>query len=116
MTTEAAKYTLAVAKKLQEAVNDVCRPPSEVSRPISEPVLPHSLFVGTRGYIEKIVYQINHSYSSSSYDACAVMVRRLVEILIIEAFEHKGISSKIQNPDKTFFYLQDLISAALSES
>ena len=116
MIADNTKFTLALAKKMQEAVDEVCHLPSEVSRPISEPVLPNSLFVNTRGYIEKIVYQINHSYSATCYDACAVMIRRLVEILIIEAFEHHGKSSKIQNSDKTFFYLHDLISSALSES
>jgi Domain of unknown function (DUF4145) len=116
MTADKTKYTLAFAKKMQEAIDEICLLPSEISRPISEPVLPSSLFVGTRGYIEKIVYQINHSYSATCYDACAVMIRRLVEILIIEAFEHHGKSSKIQNSDKIFFYLQDLINIALSES
>ena len=37
-------------------------PPSTGTRPKSEMVLPHSLVKNTRGYIERIVYQVNGSY------------------------------------------------------
>lgn len=82
----------------------------------SELVLPHSLFENTRGYIQKIVYQINRTYEQTCYDACAVMIRRLVEVLIIEAFEKYGMVAKIKNADGDFVYLQDLIFATLAES
>lgn len=91
------------------------RPPVEITTSPNEPVLPSSLFKGTRGYIEKIVIQINRTYEHTCYDACAVMMRRLVEVLIIEAFEHHGISKKIQDASGDFFYLQNLIAAALAE-
>lgn len=116
MSSNTAKIVAGAAKAIQKIADTTLRPPSEVTRPINEPVLPHSLFVGTRGYLEKIVYQINRTYEHTCYDACAVMIRRLVEILIIETFEHHGISSKIKNSSGDFLYLQDLINSALSES
>jgi hypothetical protein len=44
------------------------------------------------------------------------MMRRLIETLIIEAFEHHGIAHKIKNPVGDFLHLADLVAATLSES
>jgi hypothetical protein len=90
--------------------------PDEPELPASEQVIPRSLVRGTRGYIEKIVYQINGSYEHGWFDACAVMIRRLVETLIIEVFEEKNIADKIKGPTGDFLYLRDLVSKTLAES
>jgi hypothetical protein len=113
---EVAKFALDLAKQIQKEAPAIYLPPSEGSKPKSEMVLPHSHVSKTRGYIEKVVYQINGSYENGWYDACAVMIRRLVETLIIEAFEYHGISDKIKNPSTgDFYYLKDLISLTISE-
>jgi hypothetical protein len=44
-----------------------------------------------------------------------VMIRRLIETLIIEAFEHHKIADKIKTPGGDFFYLSDLITHTLNE-
>lgn len=49
---------------------------------------------GTRGYIERFCHQINRSYENGRYDGRAVMIKRLIETRIIEAFARRlGISS-----------------------
>jgi len=68
-----------------------------------------------RGYIVAIGRQMNGSYTSGWYDACANMMRRLLEAAIIEAFEAKGIETKIQNSKGDFVQLTELISIALAE-
>jgi hypothetical protein len=73
------------------------------------------LVSNTRGYIEKVANQINGCYENGWFDACAVMVRRLLETLIIECFEHYHIEAKIKK-NGDYMYLRDLISAMLSES
>ncbi len=50
------------------------------------------------------------------YDACAVMIRRLIETLIIESFEKASIADKIKNDNGDFLYLKDLIAKCLSET
>lgn len=95
---------------------DVLLPPEEGLVALGQPVINSSLVRGTRGYIERITKQINGTYSNGWYDACAVMIRRMLETLIIEAFEAHGLSARIQGPSGDFFYLKDLIPAALSES
>lgn len=69
----------------------------------------------TREYIMRVANQINGSYENGWYDACAVMLRRLIETLIIEAFESHNISNKIKNSSGDFLYLKDLIDKTLSE-
>ncbi|WP_232089918.1 hypothetical protein [Sphingomonas sp. HMP6] len=45
-----------------------------------------------------------------------MMLRRLLETLIIEAFEKHGIAEKIQNSSGDFLFLRDLIDRAVSET
>src|SRR5437868_4908031 len=49
--------------------------------------LPEAVWKPTRGYIEKVCEQLNGCYQFGFYDAASVMMRRLVETLIIEAYE-----------------------------
>jgi hypothetical protein len=68
-----------------------------------------------RGYLVTIGRQMNGCFSQGWYDASAVMMRRLLEITVIEAFEARGISTKIKAPSGDYLQLSDLVSAALKE-
>ena len=59
--------------------------------------------------------QMNGAYGMNWYDAAAVMMRRLIEIVLIEAFEAKGIAATIKDTSGNYFHLSDLISKALAE-
>lgn len=83
--------------------------------PQTDSVIPRELVVGTRDYIEEVVRQINGSYDVGYFDACGVMIRRLIETLIIEAFEAQKIQSKIKGGDGNYFMLEKLISATLAD-
>jgi hypothetical protein len=109
------RNALNAAKAIQTEVDKQLGPPEEGRRAEKQLVLPSSVVRGTRGYIERVVNQINGCYENGWYDAAAVMIRRLLETLIIETFEHHGIASKIQNAGGDFFYLKDLIDACLKE-
>ncbi|NLE46319.1 MAG: DUF4145 domain-containing protein [Chloroflexi bacterium] len=78
--------------------------------------MPVAVVRGTRGYLEKVTNQVNGSYERGWFDACAVMIRRLVETLIIESFEHYGTAAKIQDLNGDFLSLKDLINLTLAES
>lgn len=82
----------------------------------SEALFPMELVEGTRGYIETIAEQANGCYQRGWYDACAVMLRRLIETLIIECFEQYRIATKIKDRNANYYYLRDLISSFLSET
>ena len=110
------KSLFNVAKSVQDAADTNLLPPVDIIPTDKHIVLSQSLFKSTRGYLEKIVYQINTSYENTCYDACSVMIRRLIEILIIESYEHNQIEHKIKNSSGDFFLLHDLINIFLSES
>lgn len=70
-----------------------------------------------RGYLVSIGRQMNGCYASGWFDGCAVMMRRLLESVIIEAFEARGLDAKIKSgPADDFFQLTALVNAALAES
>ncbi len=83
--------------------------------PETEQVLPITVVQSTRGYIEKVVQQANGCYEHQWYDACAVMIRRLVETLIIELYEAKGKAAEIQDNSSNFFMLGDLVDRIIGD-
>ena len=102
-------------RQLRDGVREKNLPPEEGAPSADEPVVYFSLVRNTRGYIERVVHQINGAYTNGWYDACAVMVRRLVETLIIETFEEHKLAAKIKTQNGDFLYLRDLISVILAE-
>jgi hypothetical protein len=68
-----------------------------------------------RGYLVVIARQMNGCFAAGWYDASAVMMRRLLETSIVEAFEGRGIATKIKNTSGDFLQLSDLIDKALAE-
>nr|WP_288836689.1 DUF4145 domain-containing protein [uncultured Flavobacterium sp.] len=58
-------------------------------------ILPDTLIISTRGYIENLSKQINASYNENVFDGCAVLMRRLLEILLIHSYEAVGLESQI---------------------
>jgi hypothetical protein len=108
---------LALAKKLRASAPKSFVPPSEGTRPANEFILPFAMVKGTRGYVEKVVNQINGCYEKGWFDGCAVMMRRMVETLIVECFEKHGIADKIKNPATgDFLFLGDLVDKTLQET
>jgi hypothetical protein len=80
-------------------------------------LLPEVLLKETnRSYLIKAAQQINAAYENNLFDACALMMRRLLEILLIQCFESKGISEQIQDDDGAYQNLKTLINKAKSSS
>lgn len=63
-------------------------------------------------YVRDIVDQINATYSINCFDACSVMVRRLTETLLIEAFERNGAIDQITDAQGDLLTLKYLIEKA----
>ena len=116
MEAEIVKATFVAAKVLQRELNEIWLPPVECSPISSEKVLPKSLVARTRGYIEVVANQINKSYENACYDGCAVLIRRLIETLIIEAFEQNNIAANIKDREGEFLSLRELIGCLLKET
>lgn len=113
--SELSETALRIAKAIQDGVPRRGVPPDEGLASESEQVVPLSVVRGTRGYLVRVANQVNGCYEHGWFDACAVMIRRLVETLIIEAFEHEGIDCRIKDPNGDFESLDVLIARTLAE-
>jgi hypothetical protein len=87
---------------------------SEKSQEVTDDgtILPPSLYQNTRGYIESVAKQINRSYEENIFDGCAVLMRRLEEILLIMAYEHLGIAAEIKGADGNYVLLEAIVKNA----
>jgi hypothetical protein len=86
--------------------------------PKSEQVLPLDVIrPARRKYLERVVIQANGSYEHKWYDACSVMIRRIVETLIIELYEAKGRASDVKDArNGEYLMLSGLISTILKDA
>ncbi len=111
-----AREAVELAKALQAEAPKTYLPPSDGTKPETQQILPHAIVRNTRGYIERVCFQINGCYEKGWFDACAVMMRRLLETLIIEAFEYHKLDAKIKNSfTGDLLFLKDLIDRAVQE-
>lgn len=74
--------------------------------------LPDAVWMNTRGYIESVCKQLNGCFQAAYYDAASVMLRRLIETLIIEAYERLGRGGEIKDSDGNYYMLKHLVERA----
>jgi len=78
-------------------------------------ILPEILFTNTnRLYLTKIAQQINCCYENNLFDACSLMMRRLLEILLIHCFEETGLSEQAKDQEGNYNNLKTLINKSIS--
>jgi len=78
--------------------------------------LPEPIWKNTRGYIEEVCRELNGSFHHAYYNAAAVMLRRLLETLIIEAYEHLRREIEIKDGGGNYLMLSDLAERACGEN
>ncbi|WP_208867062.1 hypothetical protein [Bradyrhizobium sp. AS23.2] len=109
------KHRTDCARELSHALQTKWRQARPRTHPGNE-LFPLTLITQTgRRYLLKLAEQMNGSYREGWYDACAVMMRRIVEIALIEAFEHHNIADKIKDKGGDYLQLSDLVDRALNE-
>jgi hypothetical protein len=77
--------------------------------------LPEAVWRNTRGYIEAVCRQLNGCFKSAYYDAAAVMLRRLLETLIVESYEHLKREAEIRDGGGQYLMLRDVVERACGE-
>lgn len=76
-------------------------------------LLPEILFNEVRRqYLVKAAQQVNAAYEHNLFDACALMMRRLLEILLIHCFEARGIEDRVKDDEGNYQNLKTLINKA----
>lgn len=75
-------------------------------------ILPPALYDKTRGYIISLAKQINASYEHNIFDGCAILMRRLEEVLLILSYEHLGIEAAIKDSAGQYLLLEGIVKNA----
>lgn len=80
-------------------------------------VIPEILLQETkRPYLLRLAQQINASYENNLFDACSLIMRRLMEVLLIHAFEYSGIEDAVKDDEGNYQNLKILINKACSRN
>jgi hypothetical protein len=110
-----AKERLAAARELAFELRTSWSAPAAAPTPGEEDAIFPLEMLGKRKYLVSIGRQANGCFVKEWFDACGVMMRRLLEVAILEAFEHRGLEAKIKNDRGEYFQLTELAKAALDE-
>lgn len=112
------KNTFKVSAKRSRELKEKLPGLSESEEIISDDsIIPEIILVETkRKYLVRMAQQINSSYENNLFDACALMMRRLLEVLLIHAFEHAGIEGDAKDSDGNYQNLKTLINKAISRT
>ncbi len=70
-------------------------------------------FCGKRPFLTKLIQQINFCYGHNCYDACAVLMRRLFEVLLVLTYQNKGVEADIQKTDGSHKMLEGIVKDAV---
>jgi hypothetical protein len=64
-------------------------------------------FAGKRNYLDRLIMQINHTYANNCYDACAVLMRRLFEVVLVLSYQRLGIDTEIKDSSGSGYIMLD---------
>lgn len=107
------KYMIvpSIKKQLDAEYSDYLRNNEEIES--SSEILDEKLFLEKRGYLDKLIKQINNCYYNNCYDACAVLMRRVFEITLILSYEKLGIADEIKDANGDYFMLERIVANAV---
>lgn len=77
-------------------------------------ILDESLLQKDRSFILSLIKQINSSYENNIFDGCAVLMRRLLEVMLIMSYEELKIDSAIRDSDGNYKQLNTIIDDAIT--
>jgi hypothetical protein len=98
---------------LQEMESSIGKAWKDTSTVISDGELIDEIkFCGKRDYLTRLIKQINSSYKNNCYDACAVLMRRVFEILLISSYQEFKIDDVIKSSDGNYFMLERIVKDA----
>jgi hypothetical protein len=83
---------------------------------LSTAYIPEEIWKATRNYIEKVAIQLCGCWDHKFYDAAAVMLRRIAETLIIEAYEKLQRQGEIKDSDGNYLMLGSLVDRACGQN
>ena len=63
--------------------------------------------------LDRLIKQINHSYANNCYDAVAVLMRRLFEVILVSAYQAMNIDDQIKDASNNgYLMLESIVNNA----
>lgn len=81
----------------------------------SSALFPLSILADARPYVSRIAEEAIICYDSGVYNACLVMIRKLIETLIIEVFERHNVQDRIIASNGSYLYCESLMEKLKEE-
>lgn len=81
----------------------------------SNNLYPLSIFENTRGYLIAFGHEAAVCYDTRLYNSCFFMLRKILEVLIIDIYERHKVENEIKNNQGNYVMLSDLISKLCAE-
>ena len=106
---------LQTISDLNQEMATLNKPPEQVTYQHGNQILPLNLFNGTRDFLFKVAVQINQTYEHACYDACAVMIRRMLEMLIIITYEQNNLEDSIKDGSGNYLMLNGLMPIYINQ-
>jgi hypothetical protein len=79
-------------------------------------LFPLSIFDHTRKYLIRHAQEASICYRMGLYDPCLFLLRKIMEILIVELYESKYYEAEIKDHDGNYFQLSRLTSKLISDT
>ncbi|MFV2053489.1 hypothetical protein [Aliiroseovarius sp. YM-037] len=79
-------------------------------------IIPSTIYASCPSYLSRLADQINASFENNIFDGCAVLMRRLFEVLIILSYRKLGIENTILTNDGTHKKLEAIVNDAKTNS
>lgn len=70
-------------------------------------------FCRKRTYLDRLIKQINFTYANNCFDASAVIMRRLFEVLLVLSYQKNGIEVAITNSQGNHLMLEGIVKDAI---
>ena len=99
------------SKEMLDRIHDIRQQSSDDTEMIEQlgSIIPDAIANETPLYLQKLIRQINASYENNLFDCCAVMMRRLLEILLVLSFQNMEIENEIMDKSGTHHVTLDKI-------
>ena len=82
----------------------------------SSEIIDETKFCGKKSFLTKLIKQINSSYKNNCFDACAVLMRRLFEVMLVLSFQHHSIDGLIKDQSGNgYVMLERIVSIAQND-
>lgn len=75
-------------------------------------LIPANLLDSPPTYLVRLIQQINASYQHNIFDGCAVLMRRMLEILLIQSYIKLEIDSEIRGANGSYLFLEGISNNA----